>query len=51
MPSSSAVMVQVPGVTKLSAPPVVTVHTLVVMEAKLTASPEPAVALSVGVVP
>ena len=44
-------MVQVPVVPKVSAPPEVMVHTLVVLELKLTVRPELAVALRVGVVP
>lgn len=46
-----ALMVQLPLVIKVSAPPLVTVHTAVVLEVKLTGSPELAVAVSVGVVP
>ena len=44
-------MVQVPGVTKVNAPPEVIVHTPVVLDVKLTVSPEVAVADKVGVVP
>ena len=44
-------MVQVPAVTKVKAPPVVIVHTPVVLEVKLTLRPESEVAVSVGVVP
>jgi hypothetical protein len=44
-------IVQVPVLTKVSAPPLVTVQTPVVLEEKVTVSPEEAVAASVGVVP
>ena len=44
-------MVQVPGVRNASTPLLLIVHTLLVAELKLTASPELAVALKVGVVP
>ena len=44
-------MVQLPVATKLKAPPLVIVQTPVVEEVKLTASPELAVAVKVGVVP
>jgi len=50
-PAWSAVIVQVPAVRKANAPVGVTVHTDGVAEAKLTGSPESAVADSVGVVP
>src|SRR3569623_159681 len=51
LPAWSALMVQVPAVTKVSAPPEVIVHTPVVLDEKLTVSPEVEVADSVGVVP
>ena len=44
-------MVQLPAVTKLSRPPLVMVHTLVVDEVKVGVNPESEVAVSVGVVP
>ena len=44
-------IVQLPGVTKVSAPPEVIVQTPVVEEVKVTAKVELAVALNVGVVP
>jgi hypothetical protein len=44
-------MVQVPTVTKVKAPPLVMVHTPVVLEVKLTVRPELAVAVRVGLVP
>jgi hypothetical protein len=44
-------MVQVPAVTKVKAPPLVMVHTPVVLEVKLTVRPELAVAVRVGLVP
>jgi len=44
-------MVQVPGVTMVSTPPVVTVHTAVVLEENVTGNPDVAVAVKVGVVP
>jgi hypothetical protein len=44
-------MVQVPAVRKLNWPPLVIEHTLPVLELKLTARPELAVADKVGVVP
>ena len=46
-----ALMVQVPPVRNVSVPLLVIVHTAVVLEVKLTARPELAVAVSVGVVP
>lgn len=42
---------QVPVVNRVRTPPWVIVHTPVVLEAKITVSPELAVAVSVGVVP
>ena len=51
LPDWLALMMQVPGVRKLSVPLEVMVHTLGVLEEKLTDRPEVAVALSVGVVP
>ena len=51
LPAWSALMVQFPAVTKVKAPPDVTVQTPVVDEVKLTASLDVAVALKVGVVP
>jgi hypothetical protein len=51
LPDWSASMVQVPAVTKVSAPPLVIVHTPVVLELKVTARPELAVAVNVGDVP
>lgn len=51
LPAWSALMVQVPVVAKVSAPPVVMVHTPVVLEVKATVNPELAVAVSVGEVP
>ena len=42
---------QVPAVTKVSAPPVVMVQTPVVVEVNVGVRPEEAVAVSVGVVP
>ena len=51
LPAWSVSMVQVPALTKVSAPAEVMVHTLVVDELKLTASPESEVAPRVGVVP
>src|SRR3569623_17213 len=51
LPAWSALMVQVPAVTKVSAPPEVIVHTPVVLDEKLTVSPEVEVAVSVGVEP
>jgi hypothetical protein len=44
-------IVQVPAVTKVSAPTEVMVHTLVVDEVKVGVSPESDVAVSVGLVP
>ena len=44
-------IVQLPAVTKVKAPPVVMVHTPVVDELKVGVKPESAVALKVGVVP
>ena len=44
-------MVQVPVVTKVKAPPLVMVQTPVVLEVKAGVKPELAVALKVGVVP
>ena len=51
LPAWSASMVQVPALTKVSAPAEVIVHTPVVDELKLTVSPESEVAPRVGVVP
>ena len=51
LPAWSALIVQEPAVTKVSAPPVVMVHTPVVDEVKLTGSPDVELAVSVGVVP
>ena len=51
MPAWSALMVQVPVETKDNAPPLVIVQTPVVLEVKLTARVDEAVAASVGVVP
>src|SRR5512143_2365183 len=50
-PVCSALMVQVPLDTKVSTPPAVMLQTAVVLEVKLTARPELAVAPNVGVVP
>jgi hypothetical protein len=44
-------MVQVPGVTVVSTPPEVTVHTAVVLDVNVTGRPELAVAVKLGVVP
>lgn len=44
-------MLHVPEVTNVSAPPLVTVPTLVVVELNATLSPEVEFAVSVGVVP
>ncbi len=44
-------MVQVPAVTKVSAPPPVIVHTPVVDELKVGVRPESEIAVSVGMVP
>ena len=44
-------MVQLPVVTKLNTPALVTVHTSVVDEVKLGAKPELALAVKVGLVP
>ena len=44
-------IVQVPAVTKVSAPPEVIVHTLVVDDVNVTVSPESEEAVTVGVVP
>src|SRR3569623_69408 len=44
-------MVQVPVETKVSAPPEVIVQTPVVLDVRLTVSPDVAVAVNVGVVP
>ena len=44
-------MVQVPAVTKVRTPPLVIVHTPVVLEVKLTIRPESELADSVGEVP
>lgn len=48
-----ALMVQVPALTKVRVPPLVTVHTPGVMEVKVTLYPTPAeeLAVNVGVVP
>ena len=50
LPAWSALMVQVPVVTKVNAPPLVMVHTPV-LEVKAGVNPELTVALKVGVVP
>ena len=44
-------MVQVPTLAKVSAPPAVTLQTPVVEEVNVTGRPDPEVAVSVGVVP
>ena len=44
-------MVQVPALMKVSAPPLVIVHTAVVDEVKVGDSPESEVAVNVGVAP
>lgn len=46
-----ALMVHVPAETVVNAPPLVIVQTAVVLDVKLTVSPELAVAVSVGDVP
>jgi hypothetical protein len=52
LPPWLALMVQLPAVRKVSCPPVVTVHTAMVLELKLTGRLEGlACAVSVGVVP
>src|SRR3569623_532964 len=51
LPAWSASIVHVPVVTKVNAPPLVTVQTPVVLAVKLTVSPESLVAAKVGVVP
>jgi hypothetical protein len=51
LPTCAASIVQVPAVTKTSAPPVVIVHTSVVDDEKVTVKPDVAVAVRVGVVP
>jgi len=51
LPAWSALMVQLPAVTNVSAPPLVIVHTPVVDEVNATARPDVAEADSVGVVP
>ncbi len=51
LPVWSASMVQVPEVTKVRAPPEVTVHTPVVDELKLTVRPEEEEATRLGVEP
>lgn len=51
MPACDAVIVQVPVLTVLNAPPLVMVQTLVVDELKVTAKPEVEVAVNVGVAP
>jgi hypothetical protein len=51
LPAWSALIEQVPDVTKVSVPPLVMVHTPVVVELKATVSPDVEVAVSVGVVP
>jgi hypothetical protein len=51
LPASSALIVQVPVVTKLKAPTLVMLHTPVVDEVNVGVKLELAVALSVGVVP
>ncbi len=51
LPAWSASMVQLPALTKVSAPPAVMVHTAGVDEENVTASPELAVAANVGDVP
>src|SRR5690606_27743408 len=51
LPSSFALIVQSPALRNVNAPPVVIVQTLGVDELNTTASPDGAVAVSVGVVP
>lgn len=51
VPSSSARIVQVPAVTKVSAPLLVIVHTPVVADENVTVSVDVAVAVNTGVVP
>ena len=51
MPAWSALIVQVPTAAKDNTPPLVMVQTPVVLEVKLTARVDEAVAASVGVVP
>jgi uncharacterized protein (DUF983 family) len=51
LPAWLALMLQLPAVTKVSVPPVVIVHTEVVLELNVTVNPDVAVAVSVGVVP
>jgi hypothetical protein len=51
LPAWSALMEHVPVVTKVSVPPLVMVHTPVVVELKVTDRPDVAVAVSVGLVP
>src|SRR5581483_6277491 len=51
LPGWSALIVQVPGATVVSTPALVIVHTDAVLDENDTASPELAVAVSVGEVP
>jgi hypothetical protein len=51
LPAWSALIVAVPTVTNVNTPPLVTVHTPVVLLVKLTVSPDDDVAVSVGDVP
>ena len=51
LPAWFAWIVQLPTVTKVSAPPLVMVQTAVVADVNATVRPELVVALSVGVVP
>jgi len=51
LPAWFALIVQVPAVRNVTTPPLVTVQTPVVLEVNVTASPELAVAVSVGDVP
>jgi hypothetical protein len=51
LPLWSALIEHVPAVTKVSAPPLVIVHTLGVVEVKATVRLDVAVAVSVGLVP
>ena len=51
LPDWSALMVQVPTLTNVNAPPLVMVQTAVVADVNVTVNPESALALNVGVVP
>src|SRR3569833_1572012 len=51
LPAWSVLLVQVPVETKVSAPPEVIVQTPVVLDVRLTVSPDVAVVVYVGVVP